>query len=425
MKIQIDEVYIQRMIDRLAEMHEPGTLYARRSFTEVYRKSREWLKEEMRKLGLSVSVDRAANLIGLYGSVPGDSAGLVGGEKAVWAIGSHTDTVANGGRFDGIAGVVSGLAVVKALSEAGYRLKRPLAVIDFLAEEPCAFGLSTVGSRGMAGRLSPEMLRYEDDAGRTLAEGIQAMGGDPSKLTQPLCSSDEVKGFLELHIEQGPVLEKEGLDIGIVTGIAGIRRYRVTVTGEQGHSGTVPMTMRKDALVAASEMVTRIHQLARHASESAPCVATVGVLDVGPNHANVIPGRVTFTVETRSIDASTLANLSWGILQQVKDVANSHGVTSEFISLSETSPVTSDPHLLDILHQSAASLGLTKTELPSGAGHDAAQMASIAPTAMVFIPCRGGLSHHPDEFSTYEQVARGASVLAEAIVRLNEEEDNA
>lgn len=427
MNIEIDVAYIQRLINQLADMHEPETRYTRRSFTDVYRKAREWLKEEMRELGLSVRMDAAANIIGVYGDrkqseLHSENSGAQNlDSRGVWAIGSHTDTVANGGRFDGIAGVVAGLAVVKGLSEGGYQPKRPLEIIDFLAEEPCAFGLSTVGSRGMVGNLTADMLGFEDETGRTLAQGIEFMGGSPSHLTGPLRSSEDIRSFLELHIEQGPVLETDELDIGVVTGIAGIRRYRVTIHGEQGHSGTVPMELRRDALAAASEMVSTIYHMTKTRSASEQCVATVGVLNVDPNHANVIPGKVTFTVEVRSIKNTTLAELSDDILEQVCAVGEDYHVSVKTESLSQTTPVSSDASLLNTLQKSVESMKLRSTNLPSGAGHDAAQIASIAPMAMVFIPCRGGVSHHPDEFSTYEQVACGASVLAETIMQLDSE----
>ncbi|WP_067936679.1 Zn-dependent hydrolase [Alicyclobacillus kakegawensis] len=411
MSLSVDRSRIQWMLEALAKFHEPGTLYTRRSFTSIYQAARQWLVNQMGDCGLQVSIDAAGNLIGrLEGTEPGLPALMTG---------SHIDTVENGGRFDGTVGFVAGLEVIRALADAGMRPRHAIEVVDFLAEEPSAFGLSTVGSRGMAGRLTADMLQSRDSSGRTLLEAIREMGGRPEVLTSPLRQPGEIAAFLEMHIEQGPVLENRRLDVGVVTGIAGIHRHRIRVDGLQGHAGTVPMDLRRDALVAAARMVDAVRNIAKSRTEQGWCVATVGELTVEPNHANVIPGRVTFTLEIRALEPRVLEETSDVMQRVIAQIAHEENCEVVIIPISQSTPVLSHEPLMQAIEASADELGYAHTRLPSGAGHDAAQMASLVPMAMIFIPCRGGISHHPEEFATYEQIARGIEVLGETILKLD------
>ncbi|MCL6444808.1 MAG: Zn-dependent hydrolase [Alicyclobacillus sp.] len=415
MRLPVNQNRIRANLEQLESFHEAETRYTRRSFTGVYQTARQWLTGEMRACGLDVYVDHAGNLIGrLEGTDP---------HLPVLMTGSHIDTVENGGRYDGTVGVVGGLEVVRALADAGIRCRHTIEVVDFLAEEPSFFGISTVGSRGMAGKLTPEMMKMKDPTGRTLAEAIRHMGGNPERLVAPLRKPGEMKVFLEVHIEQGPVLEKAGLDVGLVTGIAGIHRYRIEVDGEQGHAGTVPMDMRRDALVAAARMVEAIRMIARSRAECGWCVATVGEFDVQPNHANVIPGRVVFKLEVRALRPHHLSDTVCALQHAVREIAEEEHCLATLTPLSQSNPVLADDRILGELEQVAQSLGLRYTRLPSGAGHDAAHVAALAPMAMIFIPCRGGLSHHPDEYATDEQITRGVSVLGEALLRLDQTQE--
>ncbi|MBO0789951.1 MAG: Zn-dependent hydrolase, partial [Ktedonobacteraceae bacterium] len=361
--LPINPPRLQASLEQLVTFHEPGTLYTRRSFTDVYRQAREWLKEEMQASGLSVTTDSAGNI-----------SGRRAGQKAslpALATGSHIDTVANGGRFDGAIGVLCALEIVRALNDAAIELDHPLEIIDFLAEEPSAFGISTIGSRGMGGGLSDSMLALQDDAGRHLNDCIRALGGDPAGLHKPLRTAGAIKAFLELHIEQGPVLEENGLEIGVVTGIAGIQRYRVRIVGEQGHAGTVPMDRRQDALVAAAKVILEIQQTAlRQNQEDSQCVATTGTLQVFPNHPNVIPGQVSLNFELRSIDKTLLRNLGTQLERQIQHIVEQEGCTIDVELLSSSTPVLSDEGIVELVERSAHTLGLTTRRLPSGAGHD-------------------------------------------------------
>ncbi|HEY4388632.1 MAG TPA: Zn-dependent hydrolase [Ktedonobacteraceae bacterium] len=410
--LHINASRLNEALEKLATFHEDGSLYTRRSFTSVYQEAREWLKREMVKSGLSVQTDGAGNIVGRR-------AGRRTGVPAL-ATGSHIDTVANGGRYDGMIGVLSALEVVRSINDAGLVLNHPLEIIDFLAEEPSAFGISTLGSRGMVGSLTEEMLNKQDDRGRRLGDCIRSVGGDPATLQGPLRRRGDLKAFLELHIEQGPVLEDTQTDIGVVTGIAGIHRYKVQIEGMQGHAGTVPMESRRDALVTAAKVVTAIQRIAsEHTSAQRPVVATVGTFQVFPNHANVIPGSVTLSFEIRSIEQQYLRQIANVIIQNIQQISQQDHCTTVVEELSTSTPVLADNSIVEIVEQSAHTLGLSSVRLPSGAGHDTSHVAAIAPVGMIFVPCSRGISHHPDEYSSVSQIVHGAAVLAESLITID------
>lgn len=398
---------IRNDIDTLAglvDSAKPG--WTRRPFTSWYAQGRDWLRQEMLASGLEVRIDAASNLIG---SIAGSDPHL-----PPIMIGSHTDTVVGGGRFDGIIGVVAGLEIARRLKESGTRLRHTLEIVDFTAEEPSEFGISTIGSRGMVDNLPADMLERTDLSGLKLLEGIRMAGGDPERIPALARKPGEVALYLELHIEQGPVLEQTDRKLGIVTGIVGIHRYRVIVEGKPNHAGTTPMNMRYDALTGAAELVLELEALCRK-PYAEPVVGTVGKLMVEPNGANVIPGRVTFELEVRSLDANILD----GIIQEFTRKKNaieaerSLKVTIDPLSKSEAIRV---PQTIQQTIGSACEQVAPAAYLPSGAGHDANQLARIAPVGMIFVPSRGGRSHCPEEWTDYEDVALGVEALARSVL---------
>lgn len=407
----VNAARLSARITRLAEFTEPGRPYTRRAFTDVYAAAREWLAAEFRAAGLKTRLDAGANLIGERpGSDP--AAGTI-------MIGSHIDTVTGGGRFDGIAGVIAGLEVAQALQETGTSLRHGLAVADFLSEEPSDYGASCIGSRALVGNLSEEQLAFTNPAGETLADAIARMGGQPGKLTEPLVTTGEITAYLELHIEQGPVLEAEGKTIGIVSGIAGIQRRRVVIGGRAGHAGTVPMSMRADALVGAAAFVRLVWDETQKEAAQSQFVATVGRFDVQPNGANVVPGRVELVLEARSLDDARTAAFLEAVISAGRDACAGLGLTLEAEPQSFAAAVHCDAQLRRLLSGAAQARGYGQLELVSGAGHDAMQVAHVAPVGMVFVPCEGGISHHPAENAHAGDIAAGAEVLLDTVLALD------
>ena len=397
----VDAIRIASDIDALAAITEPGRPWTRRAFTPTFLEGRAWLRSRMEAAGLAVRLDAAGNMIGLRrGRRP---------ELGTLMLGSHSDTVPDGGRFDGIAGVIAGLEVVRALSDAGIALEHDLELVDFLAEEVSIFGVSCIGSRGMTGQLPDEWLARRFDE-RSLAAAIEEIGGAP----QALEPRKDIAAFLELHIEQGPVLETSGEAIGVVTAIAGITRIEIVVDGRPDHAGTTPMTHRADALVAAAGLVIAIRRKAELlAAGPAHFTATVGEFDIAPGAANVVPGYARLLVDARASERETMAGFLDWLSAQVVDA----GATMQVIS--DNPPAPTSGWLCDRLDEAASSLELPVRRMVSGAGHDTAWMSTVATAAMIFVPCAGGRSHCPEEWAEAADIARGASVLFATIQELD------
>jgi N-carbamoyl-L-amino-acid hydrolase len=397
----------------LAEMTDPARPYTRRSFTALFLEGRAWLARRFAEAGLTTRIDTAGNLIGrLEGSNP--AAGVI-------AIGSHSDTVPAGGRFDGIAGVATALEIVRALRDADVRPQHTIEIIDFLAEEPSEYGLSCIGSRGMTGVLDGKMLDLTEPGGERLRDALRRVGGDPDRLDQ--ARRDDIRAFLELHIEQGIVLESQSLDVGIVTSIVGIRRSEMVFQGEADHAGTTPMALRHDALVAAAHTVASVRRMAEQLAAEGEnyFVATVGILTVDPSASNIVPGRCRLVIDARTTDPALTMRFMETIDRESLAHAEAARVTrASFTVLSDSSPVACNPALRAALHQGARDLGLADADLPSGAGHDAAFMSRICPSAMVFVPCRAGKSHAPEEWADREEIAAGAAVIYQAVRDLDQ-----
>lgn len=410
----IDQERMWADVMGLAAITDPQRPYTRRSFSPLFLKGRAWLRDRFAAAGLNVRTDPGGNLIGrMEGSHPALPAIMLG---------SHSDTVPSGGRFDGVAGLVAAVEVVRALG-AGHRLRHAVEVVDFLAEEPSEFDVSCVGSRAMAGLLLPDMLDYTAPNGERLGDAIDRVGGATQRLAEARRS--DVAAYLELHIEQGVVLESKQTDVGVVTAIVGIARLEIVFQGAADHAGTTPMPLRRDAAVAAARAIAwaaeRASSLA--AAGRGHFVATAGIVEVEPNAANVVPGRARVVFDIRAEDCALSEEFIAELDGSTAAIARECGVErARFALLSDTAPIACDARLADALARSAARLGLSVLRLASGAGHDAAFLARIAPSAMLFVPCRGGKSHTPEEWADPGALAAGAAVLLET-TRLIDETD--
>lgn len=408
----IDGDRLWRNLMALGELTDPNRPFTRRCFTEQFLTGRRWLAERFEAAGLSVQVDAGGNLIGRReGSDPG---------LRTLAIGSHSDTVPSGGRFDGPLGVVAGLEVAETLREQDITLRHPLEIIDFLSEEPSEYGLSCVGSRAMTGHLTPAMLELTNAGGETLSDAMARMGARPAERLPD--GRRDIAAFLELHVEQARFLEDRGLDIGIVTGIAGILRLEIVFTGSPDHAGTTPYDLRRDALLAAAGTVLAVRSLGEELADARDgfFVATTGVLAVAPNAANVVPGSARLVVEARAEHVASFARFTDRLSEASLAAAASAGVErSTFRPLSRSEPAHCDPRLRAHLDAGATDLGLSRTAMASGAGHDSAFMATIAPTAMIFVPSQEGRSHCPEEWTEPADCVQGAALLMDTLMRLD------
>jgi beta-ureidopropionase / N-carbamoyl-L-amino-acid hydrolase len=397
----------------LAEFTEQERPFTRRSFSPLFQKARLWLADQFKAAGLEVRIDSGGNLIGRReGRNP---------KRGTIAIGSHSDTVPSGGRFDGIAGLASALEIARSLDERQERLSHNLEVIDFLAEEPSEYGLSCVGSRAMAGALEPTMLEFRAAGGESLDAALRRVGGSPDNLKS--AKRSDIVAFVELHIEQGIVLERAALDIGVVSSIVGICRVELVFEGTADHAGTTPMSLRQDALVAASNSVLSVRRIAETLAIEADgyFVATVGILELSPGASNVVPGRCRLVVDIRSTDPSLTTRFLGALELETEAHATAARVRREPISIiSKTDAVACDAEVQSTLRIAARHLGLKCADLPSGAGHDAALMARICRSGMTFVPCLQGKSHSPYEWSDRDQIAAGAAVVLNAVKLLDD-----
>jgi len=400
-------------VQALSAFTVPDVPWTRRAFTALHQQSRDWLADQFRQAGMAVSVDAGGNLVG---RLPAKA----GGSNRPLVTGSHCDTVPMGGRFDGIIGVLAGIEVAHALHESGARLHHPLEVIDFLSEEPSDYGISCVGSRALAGKLAPDMLAARNATGETLAEGVRRMGGDPGALDRPLRAPGSCAAFVELHIEQGPVLEARGLPIGVVTDIVGIRRVAIRVDGRADHAGTTPMDIRCDALAGAARIITATQQMAaQYLGSPRYVVATIGRLSLTPDASNAVPGKVEMTLEVRSDSVEVLDGFVPALMQSVEKELAALRVRARVEPLSISSPTACTPLVMEAIEQAAGALGYANMRLPSGAGHDAVYMAGSGPMGMIFIPCLDGRSHCPEEWIEPQQLLDGTRVLCETLLQLD------
>lgn len=376
------------------------------AFSEHDREAREFFAGLMREAGLDVRIDAAANLIGRRNGRNDELPPIM--------FGSHIDTVPNGGAYDGCVGSIGALEAIELLNEHEIVTDHPLEVIVFVDEEG---GLT--GSRAFVGALGEDALDVVSHSGKTIRDGIRWLGGDPGRLGEAAHGEGDIEAFLELHIEQGGTLETEGIDIGIVEGIVGIEWWEVTIEGFANHAGTTPMQGRRDAVIAGSQFALAVNEVVN--AEEGAQVGTVGRFTAEPGAPNVIPGRAVLSLELRDLSADKIWRLFSAIEQRAAVIAEDTGTKITFRHLDVAAePALTDPRIQQIIAAAAKSLGLSQVTMPSGAGHDAQDMARIAPTGMIFVPSRGGISHSPRELTSAEDMANGASVLVESILAIDE-----
>jgi len=410
MKLDIDRDRLSAELDALGAISgEQPPVVTRAVFTEADVRARGFVKNLCREAWLTIREDAVGNTFArLVGENP---------DLEPVATGSHIDAIPNAGRFDGTVGVLGGLEAIRALARAGHRPRRSIELIIFTSEEPTRFGIGCLGSRLLSGLLDPAAAaQLEDRDGITLDAARSAAGFHGPLSSVPL-PPGYYSAFTEMHIEQGPVLERNNIPLGVVTAIAAPASLKVIIEGEGGHAGAVLMPDRHDAFLAAAEIALAVEQAARD-SGSPDTVATVGVCDLFPGAVNSIPSRVRMEVDVRDIDETRRDTVIEKIEQVCEAIARRRGVQAKVQVINADPPGLCAPAVVDALVQSAETHGLRFERMISRAYHDALFMSRIAPTAMLFIPCRGGVSHRPDEYASPEAIAQATLVLAESLARL-------
>lgn len=373
----------------------------RTAYSEADLAGRAFTVDLFRQAGLTPRIDTAGNI---YGRVPGKNAAL-----PPILIGSHVDSVTNGGNYDGPVGTFGAIEVARTLRERNVGLRHPVDIVCFQNEEG-----GTIGSKIAIGAFTDAELNNVARSGRTIRDGIGLIGGNVAALQQSVKQRGDIACYIELHIEQGGLLEKAGLQIGVVEGIVGLRWFEVTITGFSNHAGATPMDQRQDAMLAAAKFTVAVNDAIR--AEPGRQVATVGRVVVTPNTTNVIPGEVVLTVDLRDLDEAKLTRFQRTFETLGRDIGMATSTTFRFRSLTRSQPALADASVMGFIEGSVTSLGLTAQRMPSGAGHDAQEIARIAPMGMIFIPSVGGISHSPKEFSRAQDITNGADVLLNAVI---------
>ncbi len=380
-------------------------------------RSRQLLIHLMTQAGLKIHIDRIGNIFGRWnGANPKAPAVLAG---------SHLDTVVQGGKFDGPVGVIGALEAVRTLKENKVPLPSPVEVVCFVGEESSRFGFSTLGSSLVAGVVQIKDLANAVDAhGTKLEDILSSMGIYRDNLASIKRDPQTVKAYLELHIEQGPILETKNKKIGIVTSIAAPTRFKVVYTGQADHSGTTPMEMRKDALVAAAHLIAYIEEVcsAHSQIDQGRVVGTVGAMKIEPGVINAIPGKAELSVDIRSISAGAKEQVARLVKERAQEIARRRGIAVEILPIREEEPVPLDASLLPLIKEICEEKEIPYEIMPSGAGHDAMQMAKITRAGMIFVPSKKGISHNPMEWTEPEDICLGSQILLETIVRVANEE---
>ena len=404
--------FIQERINDLEKITEKENPYTRLVFSKEFYDGRSWLRDQYTSLDLSISTDEVGNLIGLLKTNKNN--------KQLVIIGSHIDTVPSGGRYDGIAGVVSALCVINHIRKNDIDLPFNLAVYDYLGEELNDWGTSCIGSRGLAGVLNEEILSRKNTAGLVLKEEIDKIGGNSKLLNKPLPVIENILACLELHIEQGKVLEDKKIEIGVVRSIPSISRFSVTIRGQAGHSGTILMNQRSDALVTASEIISFVNKSALKLSQKSNqhFVATIGKINVHPNSAAIIPGFVEMTIDLRTSSQNSKDEFLNILNEKISLLNDTSSCNVKIKDLAFAPYIEMDKDLIHLFKKSANSLGLSNIIMDSGAGHDTAQLSRVVPAGMIFIPCKDGLSHCPEEYAKVSDISKGTAVLWEMVQNL-------
>jgi len=398
----------ERLHHRLMELAKIGETpdggVSRVAFTNEDIQGRNFIIALMKKTGLSVTIDEAANIIGtLKGQNPNLPPILFG---------SHIDSVPNGGKYDGPLGVIGAIECIEVLEENNITPNHPLQVVVFTNEEE-----GMTGSRGIVGEMDDVALNAVSQSGKTVREGIRALGGNPDKIKSAAKKKEDIKAYLELHIEQGGVLESKNLQIGIIEGIVGINWWDILIEGKANHAGTTPMDLRQDALLAAGHLAVEINRLVTGMPGTQ--VATVGNITARPGAYNVIAGSVCMTMDIRDISSQKIQSIFSQIRESSLEIAKKTGTRITFKEVENFLSVPTDPDIRRAISEAAGELGLTSLVMPSGAGHDAQKMANITKIGMIFIPSIGGISHSPKEFSRQDDIANGVNVLLHTILKID------
>lgn len=399
--------------EAMTQLTAPNEGINRLAFTDADWAGRQYIIDRMTDAGLSVEIDDFGNVIAYkIGKKP---------DLPVVMVGSHTDSVPNGGNYDGVVGVLSAIEVIRSMTDDGYEHDYTIAVVSFMCEESGRFGDATLGSKAMRGELTVQDLhRLVDKQGISLYEALKGRNLNPDGI-ETMAYKRPVKSFTEIHIEQGKVLEHEQKTIGIVTGIAAPERFYVTIRGNADHSGATPMNLRHDALCGASKIILGIEEIASM-QEEPPVVGTVGVVEVTPGAMNVIPGAVKLGVDIRSISKAARNSVVTLVKEFIDITAEKRGLSYTIETIAQDHPVEMHPAMIREIEEAAKSVGVEYMTMPSGAGHDAMHWAEVVPTGMIFIPCRDGISHNPAEFAEMDDIVTGAAVLDKVLRKLSLEE---
>jgi N-carbamoyl-L-amino-acid hydrolase len=404
-QLTVNQDRLEQSILELGRIGQNEAGAQRVAFSDEDLAGRDYTIQLMKDAGLEVTIDYAGNIIGRRAGEDADAKPI--------SFGSHVDTVPNGGNYDGCVGSMASIEVVRTLNDAGITTAHPLEVIIFSNEEG-----GVMGSRAMSGELPPSALEVVNSTGYSMGEGIVRLGGDINRLQEVIRQPGDMEAFVELHIEQGGLLEQKGLQIGIVEGIVGLNWWDVTFKGFANHAGTTPMDQRKDALLAAARFIQEVNAVAL--DREGRQVATVGRIKALPGAPNVIPGEVVLSLEIRDLSSEVIRAVYKDITERAKAIEKDSGVSITFEELSTTGkPALTDKNVQQHIQASTEALGYTYQYMPSGAGHDAQDMAPIVPTGMIFVPSRGGISHSPDEFTSAQDMANGANVLLNTVLRLD------
>ena len=406
----IQKERLAKDFEAMARLTDVGDGINRLAFTDADWAGRQYIVDRMIDAGLTVEADGFGNVIGYKAGKNPD--------LPVVMVGSHTDSVPNGGNYDGVVGVLSAIEAVRSMTEDNVEHDHTIAVVVFMCEESSRFGAATLGSKAMRGELTLDDLhRLVDKKGISIYEALQSRNLNPDGI-ETMEYTRPVKAFTEIHIEQGKVLEHEQKKIGIVTGIAAPERFYVTIRGNADHSGATPMNLRHDALCGASKIILGIEEIASM-QEEPPVVGTVGVVEVVPGAMNVIPGAVKLGVDIRSISKVARDSVVTLIKEFIDVIAEKRGLSYTIEPIAQDHPVVMNPAMIREIEEDVQSVGVDYMTMPSGAGHDAMHWADDVPTGMIFIPCREGISHNPAEFADMDDIVTGAKILDTVLRKLS------
>jgi len=413
--MMIDAKRFERNFNAISEFGAlKGGGLTRLAFSKEDLEARKFLINLIEKNGFKLKIDNVGNIFAIYDE------GCEVGAKPV-CVGSHIDSVPNGGFYDGTLGVMAGLEALSSIKEASIKLKRPLWLINFSCEESSRFKTATIGSKIISGKLSQQRLHeLKDEDGISLFEAMSSAGFKPQNLDEAILKENSLHAYLELHIEQGPVLERSSISVGVVSGIAAPIRFEITIHGKADHSGATPMNMRSDALLAASHIIIAANKFAKNKKTA---VATVGYVHAKPGVLNVVPGEARLGVDLRDIDKASLEELNLELRNFVGELSHELKFSYEIRELSSDEPVKLSEHAINLLEDEAKKLGIKTLVLPSGAGHDAMNLTKLASSVgMLFIPCVDGISHNTKEAINFKDAVAATKILTNALIRLSNEE---